>query len=318
MTWVGSGYTIIIDEVVSESPFVIELSYEKTDGTGALVSGPTAITQNDGVSRNWPRVAFSGTEYGITYIEGGTIVFERFDASLVAVPSSKVVLSTATGIAAVAWSGQAWGVAWGDGSLHFQRFDATGTALGPAVMLGAMGLTGISENGVPLIATSTGWAMVSNGYPATVYEIDFQGTMRQAALPFDASRASIASNGSLYAVAADSFTPLMDPAQFVFVQTGTSLTVGTPVTFGFHSDVANVLWNGTSFLVTWSETIAGNPQPLMMATVPPSMPPAQFFGTPFTTLSNAGFHQLAKGPCGWAVVYGTFTTNQFDELEVRP
>src|SRR5689334_15426575 len=41
LAWNGAGFGIVIDEVVSEQPFVLALTMEKTDETGARIAGPT-------------------------------------------------------------------------------------------------------------------------------------------------------------------------------------------------------------------------------------------------------------------------------------
>src|SRR5262249_10917977 len=55
IVWSGTGYTMVIDEIVSEQPFRVALTMEKADATGARVAGPVPITPSDGVDRVWPR-----------------------------------------------------------------------------------------------------------------------------------------------------------------------------------------------------------------------------------------------------------------------
>jgi hypothetical protein len=330
MVWTGDGYTIVIDEVVSQSPLTAQLTFEKTDSTGALLAGPTPITPSDGVSRFWPRVAFSGTQYGITFVQAETeIEFLRTDATLTPIPGSTVTLGPTNGLtgstigtAAVAWSGQTWGVAWSVSSnsvastLYFERFDATGAPIGAAQTLGPYGL---SDNGTPLIATSSGWAIVVSASPAVLLEIDPQGNVRTVTLPFDALRASLATNGALYGVVADAVNPTEGNSMFATVQVGGALVSSSVASLGTaQSSLPTVVWVDGSFLAVWSETYASDPLPLKMATIPASGGATAYPGTAFSTNTNAGFNNVGAGPCSWGVVYGTFTPGTLDELEVRP
>jgi hypothetical protein len=317
LTWWGGGYTIVIDEVVSESPFVFELFLEQTDATGRRIAGPIQISPNDGSSSFWPRIAFSGSEYGIVHLEGQSrrATFMRADASLRPIAGSITPLGSGPTdtTAAIAWGHDSWGAAWSidNGGVRFRRFDRSGTPIGQEVIVGAAYL---SDNGTPMIATSRGWAIVSAGSPAAVYEIDLTGMVRTVVLPFNANRSSIASDGTQYAVVAGD-----NGGYFARVQIGGGLVAGSVAPIGTNrTSLPNVIWHNNEFLVTWSETYAGSPLPLKMARVSPSAGAAAISGAPFTTETNAGFHHTLAGACGWATVYGTFTANTFDTLEVRP
>jgi len=87
---------------------------------------------------------------------------------------------------------------------------------------------------------------------------------------------------------------------------------------GNRAALPNAIWTGTDFVLAWSETYAGSPEPLLLATVSPGASVGAIYGAPFTAQTNAGFAQLAAGSCGWAAVYGTFTTDAFDYLDVHP
>jgi hypothetical protein len=225
---------------------------------------------------------------------------------------------------AVGWSHQTWAVAWNEssspsvlGTLIVQRFDASGAPIGSPQTLG----TGaISDNGVPMIPTADGWAIVTTGSPARLYELDAKGKVRELDLPFGAGRASIASNGTVYAVVGDSL-PVNMPAAFVLVDVGGGVVPGSAATVGGNrASLPNVIWTGNEFVVSWSETYSASPEPLLLAPVTPAsvIGLGAIYGGPYTAQTNAGFHQLAAGSCGWAVVYGTFTANAFDYLDVRP
>jgi hypothetical protein len=324
MTWWGGGYTIILDQMVpGETGW--QLAFEKTDGVGDLLAGPAAITPDDGVSRVGPRVAFSGTEYGLTYNAGNTTTFSRTDGALTLIAGSDVALGDTggsfggtTGTSAVAWSGQAWGVAWsemtaaGASTLSFERFDATGAPL-TAPVLGAYGL---SDSGVPLIATTAGWALLASGSPGALFEIGGGGAVRSVPLPFDVFRGSLATDGTQYAVVADANGT---GAMFARVTVGGGVVAGSVATLGgIEAEVPNVIWTSGSFLAAWTETTATDSEPLLMATMAPSFMGTSIAGAPFSTETNTAFLQLAAGSCGWGVVYDTFVPGSLEELEVRP
>jgi hypothetical protein len=330
LLWTGEGYTVVIDEVVTEQPFTSELTFEKTDPTGARIAGPTAITPDDGVSRYWPRASFSGTEYAITYIQAeATTMLMRTDANLVPISGSEVSLAanngyigSTFGTAAVAWSGGTWGVAWAistdsvTSTLYFSRFDGSGAPVGTVQTLGPYGL---ANNGTPMIATSTGWAIVASASPAVLLEIDMQGNPRTVTLPFDAFQASLATNGTEYGVVADAINPVEGNSMFAAVQVGGAVVPSSTASLGTStSSLPGVVWVDGSFLALWSQTDASTVLPLLMATIPATGQAAAYPGAQFSTVTNAGFNQAAAGACGWGVVYGTFTAGAFDELEVRP
>jgi hypothetical protein len=328
LTWWGAGYTVILDEVVTEQPFTMNLTYEKTDATGALLEGPSLIVPDDGVSRYWPRVAFSGSQYGIAYLEDPARrpTFLRTDATLAPIAGSKIALGSSAitgGPVAIAWSNQTWAVAWNEtaagstAALFVQLIDASGAASTPPQNVGP---GYVSDNGVPMIPTAAGWAIVTTGFPSHLYEIDAHGTVRSLDLPFGASRASLASNGTVYAVVADAPGAAgKNPGAFALVQVGGGVVPGSVATLGGnYTELPNVVWTGTEFVLSWSETYSGSPEPLLMATATPTSTLSAIYGAPYTVQTNAGFHALAAGSCGWGVVYGTFTTNAFDYLEVRP
>lgn len=328
MTWWGSGYTLI-------TSIGGTLVAEVTDGDGAVLAGPTNIQSSS--AAYWPRIAFSGSEYGVTYRAGQTLSFMRTDTAFAPIGGSNVALAGPTpyfgntlGTEAVAWSNGTWGVAWAvspdavTSTLYFQRFDATGAPMGSPQTLGA---TGLSDVGVPMIATLGGWAILGSGSPGVLYEIDAQGNVRSVPLPFNVYTGSLTSSGTDYGIAAD-----QPPAgaqdegnvMFVRVQVGGSVVASSGATLGSpSSNEPNVIWTGGAFDVTWSDapTIpvdSGTLGPLRMATISPSSTTGAFVGTPFTMLADAGFQTLVAGACGWAVLYMTYDRQSSLFLEVRP
>ncbi len=301
ITWSGAGYTMVIDEVVRETPFELQLTLEKTDAKGARIAGPLALTPQDGISRNWPRISFSGWEYGITYLEGNLrrAKFMRVSPALAKIPSSEVTLdpgTSAVAAAAVAWSNGLWGVAYSNSlGITFQRLDFSGQPLGAATSLPGH----ISDTGQPLVATKTGWALVSTGN-AAVYEIDAQGTITNTVpLGIYAARAAIARDGNEYGVALDH-----TGGTFMRVSVGGGIIAGstydfgpTPAGNGPRAQVPDVVTPpGGGYVVTWSESIAGTPRMLRYAKVAPGGGPV--VGVGFTAQNNAAFSSLAAGPCG--------------------
>jgi hypothetical protein len=318
LTWWGAGYTAVIDEVVTESPFVTALTVEKSDATGVKLAGPLPITPLDGTMRLWPRVAFSGWEYGVTFLEGNARVprFLRVDASLAPIAGSGVTVSGAeAGAVAVAWSQGMWAVTWSDasntGQISLQRFDSTGALVGPVLRVGP---GWIGETGTPLIATPNGWALVATGFPGSVYEISSAGDVRSVPLPFSAGRAAIATDGSQYLVVAS-----QNGGQLVRVQMGGGVVPGTQGTFGtVHADSPDAVWNGKDFVLIWSETTANVAPPLSLALVPPTSMGGPQGGAPTFSQGAAMFPHAVSGSCGWAVVYGSDSATALASFDVHP
>lgn len=313
VVWWGAGYTIVLDQVVSEAAFQLQLFLEQTDATGARTAGPTPVTPA-GTQALWPRIAYSGTEYGITYLEGAgrAAAWVRADANLQPIAGSHVVVAASAGAVAVAWGHGQWAVVWADPSVsgvRLQRFDAAGQPLGAPSMLGP-GF--ISDAGQPIVTTPRGFAVVATDYgDGHLYEIDPQGTVRVVELPFRAARASIATDGvELAVVAGDrgcTYARLPIGGAFDPTRSG---PLG-----GANCQVPSVIASGGQFLAIWSDTINGSAAPLRVGALPNG---GAGGGAPFSTQTNAGFSHAAAGSCGWAVVYQTFTPRTLSTLEVRP
>ena len=320
--WVGSGYVVAVDERVTATTY--EVSLQRTDARGALVAGPSPISPVDGFSSIWPSVSFSGVQYGITWLDDRNVTrrvyFARADANLQKILGSEVALSTlgvAAGGAHVVWSPvlNEWGVAWSEGqNLVFERLSPDGASLGRRTL----GSGNVSEAGNPLTATPTGWALVSSGNGTSVFGLG-TGAPVITPLPNPAQRASIAYGAGQLAVAYDTAGLRI---QFMRVLAGaivpnSIINVGTQ-TSAIRPNLPSLGWNGTAFLVVWSETASGVPNPLLSATIPPTMTnTANVAGTPLTIRSNAGFNSLAIGSCGFGLTYGVFSSTP-DTLEVHP
>ena len=313
LVWWGAGYTIVLDQVVLEASFQLQLFLEQTDATGARTAGPTPLTPA-GTQALWPRIAYSGTEYGVTYLEGAgrAAAWVRADANLQPIAGSHVVVAASAGAVAVAWGHGQWAVVWSapnTSGVQLQRFDAAGQRLGPPSTLGP-GF--ISDAGHPIVTTPRGFAVVATDYGnGHVYEVDPQGTVRVVELPFRTSRASIATDGVELAVVAGergcTYARLPIGGAFDPTRSG---SLG-----GSNCQVPSVIASGGQFLAIWSDTINGSPAPLRLGALPVG---GAGGGAPFSTQTNAGFSHAAAGSCGWAVVYQTFTPRTLSTLEVRP
>lgn len=313
VVWWGAGYTIVLDQVVSEAAFQLQLFLEQTDATGARTAGPTPLTPA-GTQALWPRIAYSGAEYGVTYLEGAgrAAAWVRADANLQPIAGSHVVVAASAGAVAVAWGHGQWAVVWSapnTSGVQLQRFDAAGQPLGPPSTLGP-GF--ISDAGQPIVTTPRGFAVIATDYgDGHLYEVDPQGTVRVVELPFRATRASIATDGvELAVVAGDrgcNYARLPIGGAFDPARSG---SLG-----GANCQVPSLIASGGQFLAIWSDTINGSPAPLRLGALPAG---GAGGGAPFSTQSNAGFSHAAAGSCGWAVVYQTFTPRTLSTLEVRP
>jgi hypothetical protein len=318
ITWVGSGYVVAIDESLGTT---WEVSLLRTDARGANVAGPSPITSPDGFASVWPSVSFSGVQYGVTWLDdrppGRRAYFARADGNLQKIPGSEIVLSTglSAGAARVVWSPalNQWGLAWSDNQgLFFERLDPSGASLG-RINLGATGRF-LSDAGNPLVATPTGWALITTGTPFVV-ELGAAAPVF-IPLPGGANRASIAYGAGQLAAVYDSSGMRL---QFVRIQGGavvpnSQLQLGTVGAYG--PSLPSIGWNGQAFLVVWSQTWAGSPSPLISALIPPTTTTSIIGGQALTTRSNAGFNSLAVGSCGFGLTYGQFAQVP-DTLEVQ-
>lgn len=314
LTWVGSGYVIAVDELASPR----QIRLQRTDARGTVVAGPFTLTA-PGAQPLWPSISFSGRKFGVTYLDDRSsprrAYFARADASLQLIPGSELALGSANFAALsarVAWNAPLgeWGVAWAQGSqVHFERLSSTGVSLG-AVVLGAGSL---SDNGNPLVATLTGWAVVASGNPARVIEVG-AGAPVSITLPINANRASIAFGGGQFAVVGDGNAT---GVRFVRLQGGAVVANSTLSLGSTRANLPSVGFDGQSFLTVWSETASGSPAPLKLARISPSATTAMVAGTALTTKTNAGFQSLSVGSCGYGLTYVVFASVP-TTLEVHP
>jgi hypothetical protein len=331
IAWMGSGYVIAVDERVSTPNS--EVSLQRTDEKGVLIAGPTFLSTIDGISSTWPSVSFSGQEYGVTWLDDRPATptqtrkelhFVRADVNLQLIPGSERTLST-VGIAVkgakVVFSPalNEWGVAWSDNmGVVFDRLSPTGSTVARL----QLGFGDVSDSGNPLTATPTGWALIISGDDSRVVEIG-NGPAVTTALLHKAFRASIAYGAGQLAVAYDvGFKPI----QFMRVQSGyivpnSLIEVGVRMNTGpIGPSLPSLGWDGTAFLLVWSDAYGGTPSPLSSVKIPPTMTStSNVMGVPFTTRTNAQFNSVAVGTCGFAVVYrAPSTPSKPQTLEVHP
>jgi hypothetical protein len=308
MTRSDAGFAIVMVAMSTGA-----LKAETVDGTGALTSGPKTIDQNS--DHTGPRIGFSGTEYGITYLTSncGTY-FIRTDTSFVPIPQSLVALNpkgtpcSGGNAAAVAWSNGLWGVTWStiviDPSMnydyvavqYFQSFDVTGAATAPAETLGRTLLPTI---GTPIVATSNGWAVLGSG---VLYEIPIHGSVHAITLPVTGS---LAANPTEYAVVG-AYTAGGTTIGFVRVQIGGGVVSSSVASLGSSlATGANIIWNGQNFVAIWAE----NAYPLAIATIPPDSTAGAIGGSVLVPAQpgqagtvTMGPDLLVAGECGWAFV----------------
>ncbi|MBX7116712.1 MAG: choice-of-anchor D domain-containing protein [Myxococcaceae bacterium] len=324
LVWWGAGYTAVLDEVVSENPFTLQLYLEKTDALGQRLGARMVLTaNNNGVSDFWPRIDFSGSEYGITFLHGlqtpRRATFMRADAALNPLAGSTLTLG-GTGVqqtgTAVAWGHGQWGVAWADNGIWFRRLTAAGVPAAPAKHVGSGAL---SDNGKTLIATPNGWAIVASANPGLVYEIGVDDSVRSVTLPFNTHRSSIATDGTQYAVATAATGNLSAAGAFARVLIGGGVITDSSAVFGSRwAQLPNVVWHGGEFVITWNETISGTPRPILIAKVSANAVNPVITGTALTAGDSSAFHQLVASPCGLGLLHSNFDPYGLQWFEVHP
>jgi hypothetical protein len=264
--WVGAGYVLASDEETDAG--IRELSLRRLDARGAVVVAPTVFTSPDSFASIWPSLAFSGTEYGVVWLDDRAGVsnrsafFARADANLHRVgPELKLGRASQ---ARLAWSPaqNEWGVGYSDSAgVHFTRLTPTGAVISSTDFPGSS----LSDTGTPLIATPTGWALVISGAQPRLIELN-GGPPIVTTLPGASQRASLATSPGQIAVAFDMANTTIT---LVRVQLGGGLIANSQVNLGTvrvtGPALPQIVWDGQAFVVSWSETSATYTAPLMYA-----------------------------------------------------
>jgi len=141
LVWNGNGYGVgyVLNEWVVGSFWVDEIYFQALDGVGNLIGSPLKVS--DGVDVDIglaPALAWSGSEFGVAWHTGISILFSRVDSNGNRIGGTVTAAGPLTIQAIfpdIAWTGGEYGLAWdwyrqSDGSqVYLTRLDSAGGAI---------------------------------------------------------------------------------------------------------------------------------------------------------------------------------------------
>src|SRR5262249_13063561 len=142
LVWTGSEYGVVWDQFVTQQ----QIRFVRIDKTGNILSSYIHVTDDASFSGNaTPRIAWSGSKYGITWRGNGSgqsqIFFELIDPRQgPTLPATQITTHTfGAFVPTIASNGSEFGVAWEDlqtfAEIYFQRISAAGAKIGTPVRI---------------------------------------------------------------------------------------------------------------------------------------------------------------------------------------
>ena len=134
LAWSGTGYGLAWSEGSYQQH---EIYFTRVSASGAAQGDPTRITKNTWDSRV-PSLAWTGTEYGMTWEDGRgvytyrDVYFARVnDSAIKQGENMRITTQEDSWVPCLAWSGTEYGVVWRDTrsgiQLNFALLDSVGT-----------------------------------------------------------------------------------------------------------------------------------------------------------------------------------------------
>jgi hypothetical protein len=139
LIWTGSDYSIIWEDQRNVNE---EIYFARLDSSGNKI-GPDVRVTNDSAISHDPTLAWSGSEYGISWEDSRNeypnyeIYFARLDSSGNKIGSDVRITndSSFSGYPFLVWTGSEYGVSWyderdGNEEIYFARIDSSGNKIG--------------------------------------------------------------------------------------------------------------------------------------------------------------------------------------------
>jgi hypothetical protein len=108
IVWTGSGWGAVWTQQVNN---VIGVYFGRFDAQGLAIGGPTQLDAGQG--GYFPRIAWSGQQFGVTFSQGTGVWLRRFDAMGASIGAA-MQFATQAGSADIAWTGTVFAIAWED------------------------------------------------------------------------------------------------------------------------------------------------------------------------------------------------------------
>ena len=132
MVWAGSEYGLVWYGGKDGNN---EIYFVRLDTSGNKIGTEVRVT-NDPASSNFPRIVWTGTEFGVVWLDerdNREVYFARLDSSGTKIGSDVRVTNNPdfAQYLDIAWTGSEFGVVWAEGGeILFARLDSSGTKIG--------------------------------------------------------------------------------------------------------------------------------------------------------------------------------------------
>jgi hypothetical protein len=129
VAWMGSGWGAVWTQQVNN---MIGVYFGRFDAQGLPLGGPTQLDSGQG--GYFPRIAWSGQQFAVTFSQSSGVWLRRFDATGASIGTA-LQFATQGGSADIAWTGSVFAIAWEDArvatpSIWVGEIDAMGQSVG--------------------------------------------------------------------------------------------------------------------------------------------------------------------------------------------
>jgi hypothetical protein len=274
VVWDGAAYGMVWSDDRNGNR---DIYFSRVAADGTVLVSPTRITTDSGAS-TYPSLAWTGTEYGVTWQDSRTttydIYFARISASGAKIGADVQITSDASwsNEPSLVWTGSEYGVAWFDGrstssDIYFARISATGAKLGSDVQITSD--AGTSE--FPSLAwAGTEYGVIWQDSRTTVYDLYFARISAAGAkvgtdiqITNDATSSfspSMVWSGTEYGVAWNDNRSTLQDIYFARVtmagaKIGTDVQITSDASYSYQTAIA---WTGSEYGIAWRDMRDGN------------------------------------------------------------
>jgi hypothetical protein len=149
VVWTGNGWGAVWTQGINN---VMGVYFGRFDAQGMPIGGPTQLDSGQGAY--YPRIAWSGQQFAVSFSQGTGVWLRRFDA-MGASLGSAVQFATQAGSADLTWTGSVFALAWEDArsathSIWLGELDEMGQSVGQPRQISC----GTATSARPAIATA--------------------------------------------------------------------------------------------------------------------------------------------------------------------
>ena len=162
IVWTGSEYGVVWNDMKEPPQPRGDVWFQRIGADGQKLGGAVKLTEPTGAPRMGPELAWTGSEYGVTWLYReqlrSEVYFARVSTSgqKIGVPARITYHDSVKAQAALIWDYNEFAIAWEDeragsyANIHFQRFDSEGQPIGSAQQVSYSDTTSTGARSVSL------------------------------------------------------------------------------------------------------------------------------------------------------------------------